>query len=92
VLEDREERDEHSDTRKHTRLVAEQYEREHGERLRECRVERVQTTGRRPVHELDAVVDGVETPQERHLVCAPVTPVVADERDHDRERDCPARG
>jgi hypothetical protein len=91
VLEDREQRDEHGDAGEHPGLVAEQHEWEHGERLRESRVQGVQPSGRRPVHQLDAVVDGVKAPEQRHLVREAVTPVIADERDDDRQGDrhCP---
>jgi hypothetical protein len=47
----------------------------------------MEPTGCRPVHRLDAVVHGVETPQERHRVREAVTPVVADEDERRRQRD-----
>ena len=49
-------------------------------------VERVQTGGGEPVHVLDAVVHGVEPPQEGHLVGEPVAPVAPEQHDDGRER------
>ena len=87
VLEDREERDEHSRAGEHARVVAEDEQRDDRERLGERGVERMEAAGRHPVHLLDAVVHAVEPPEQRHRVGQTVTPVIPDEHERDRERD-----
>ena len=82
VLEEREQRDEHRHAGEHAAAVAEHEQRHDRERLGERRVERVEPARRDPVHLLDAVVHGVEAPEQRHRVREPVTPVVADEHEH----------
>ena len=72
-------------------VVAEHEQGQDEARLGERRVERVQTGGGEPVHVLDAVVHGVEPPQERHLVGEPVAPVAPEQHDDGRAAS-PTRG
>ena len=87
MLEDRQQGHEHGHAGEGATAVPEDHERQHGERLREPLVEGMEPTGGHPVHRLDAVVHGMEAPEERDRVREAVTPVVADEDERRREPD-----